>query len=50
MKNITVRLEEELHEFMRLLSFRSRKSINKLIVELIKELYEKTKESVRQQG
>lgn len=38
MKHITIRLDEELHEFLRRLSFETRTSINQIIIKLIKKL------------
>ncbi|OPY61133.1 MAG: hypothetical protein A4E56_02240 [Pelotomaculum sp. PtaU1.Bin065] len=38
MKHITIRLDEELHEFIRRLSFETRTSMNQIIVKLIKKL------------
>lgn len=38
MKHITIRLEDGLHEFLRRTSFDTRKSINRIVVELIKKL------------
>lgn len=40
MKHVTIRLKEEDHEFLRRYSFENRKSMNKVIVELIKKLRE----------
>lgn len=44
MKYITIRLEDNLHEFLRKLSFETRKSINKLIVEQIIRLKSENQE------